>query len=83
MIFFALYASYASYTHLRGCNSWKAHCGHTRRKEKMTHPKKSQRPMLKGMYTQPFVWSAGQLLKMAFDHDVVVSMVIAVKISET
>ena len=55
----------------------------TRRKEKMIHPRKSHRPMLNGIGTQPLCASGGQLLKMAFDHDVVVSMVIAVKISET
>lgn len=39
--------------------------------------------MANGMVTQPLVECSGQLLKMAFDHDDVDNMVIAVKISET
>jgi hypothetical protein len=52
----------------------------TRRKENMMHPTKSHFPTLKGMLTQPI---EAQLLKISFDHDVVVNMVMAVKISET
>ena len=55
----------------------------TRRKEKQIQPKKSHLPMLNGIATQPLSECSGQLLKMAFDQDVVDNMVMAVKISET
>ena len=54
----------------------------TKRKENMIHPRKSHRPTLNGIATQPLCEFGGQLLKMAFDHDVVVNIVTAVKISE-
>ena len=46
----------------------------------MMHPTKSHLPVLKGMLTQPNFW---QLLKISFDQEVVVNMVMAEKISET
>lgn len=48
----------------------------------MIHPKKSHLPMLNGIATQPSCESGGQLLKMAFDQEVVVNIVVAVKISD-
>ena len=54
----------------------------TKRKENMIQPRKSHRPMLNGIATQPLCALGGQLLKIAFDQDFVVSMVVAVKISE-
>ena len=56
--------------------------GRTRRNEKMIHPKNNHRPTSKGMATQPLCAFGRQLLKMAFDHDFVVNIVMAVKISE-
>ncbi len=46
----------------------------------MIHPTKSHLPVLNGMLTQP---NLAQLLKISFDQEVVVNMVMAVKISET
>lgn len=54
----------------------------TRRNEKMIHPRNSHFPILKGIATQPLCESGGQLLKIAFDHDFVDNMVMAVKISD-
>ena len=53
----------------------------TSRNEKMIHPTNTHLPTLKGMLTQPFKWS--QVLKISFDQDEVVGIVIAEKISET
>ena len=47
----------------------------------MMQPTKSHLPTLKGIATQPS--TSVQLLKIWFDHEEVVNMVTAVKISET
>ena len=49
----------------------------------MIQPTKSHLPIEKGMKTQPLSSVEGQLLKIAFDHESVVNMVTAVKISDT
>jgi hypothetical protein len=54
----------------------------SRRKPKMTQPKKIQRPMLKSMATHPPGMVCGQLSKMSFDQLWVVTIVMAEKISE-
>lgn len=48
----------------------------------MIHPKNNHFPTLNGIATQPLCRSGEQLLKIAFDHDLVVNMVTAVKISD-
>jgi hypothetical protein len=53
----------------------------SRRKPKMTQPKKIQRPMLKSTVTQPS--GSVQLSKMSFDQLCVVTIVMAENTSET